>query len=190
MIQFFNIRTKEVRNADDEMKVAALWSSSDRGPNAHTGQDFGWRLAPQVVVELRDIMSNPQRLLNIASTYGIMLENVNEATILQYISDQTDAENAPVASDADYSTEYDNEIRRIEAYRIAKTEEARIAKAEAAAQRNAEIAALTTTTTTESLADMEKRAELAERIAAANAAATTTTTEPIKTATTTTTKKA
>lgn len=178
-IKFFNIRSKEVRVADDEPKISALWASSDRSPNITQGQDFGWRLAPEVVVELKRIRQDQPLLLDIAKRYNVMLDDVDEKTILQYISDMTDEKDAPIAQEGDYQDEYDAEVRRL----LDKQ----------AAEDAAKLQHPTTTdTTTESLEDLQKRVELEERLAAAkakNAGAETTTTTTVPVSTTTTTEK-
>ena len=113
-LKFYNVRNKEVRVAETEPMVSALWASSDRGPNARQGQDFGWRLAPEVVVELRRIAADIAKIEHIALTYRIDLSEVGEKEILQYISDKTAVEDAPVAQEGDYTDEYEREIRRLE----------------------------------------------------------------------------
>lgn len=131
-IKFFNIRSKEVQVADTEPKIAALWSSSDHSPNITQGQDFGWRLAPEVVVAMKRIKQDQNQLMIISSRYSVPLENIGEPQILQYISDRTSPDHAQVASDADYTDEYNEEIRRLEAE-----------------DPNAEVTEETATTTTE-----------------------------------------
>ena len=186
-IKFFNIRSKEVLVADTEEKISALWSSSDHSPNITQGQDFGWRLAPEVVVEMKRIKQDRRLLESIAHTYNRPLEDVGEPEILQYISDRTNAEDAPMAEDGDYTDEYEQEIRALEL--------AQIERAHAEAANKMVNAPTTTDTTTESLEALEKRVALEERLAAARASgatvseqtATTTTEAPVTT--TTTTKK-
>lgn len=113
-IKFFNIKSKEVRVAETEPLISAMWASSDRSPNITQGQDFGWRLAPEVVVELKTIKRDGNLLTRLASTYNVALDDVDEKLILQYISDKTSPASAPMAEDADYSDEYNAEIRRLE----------------------------------------------------------------------------
>jgi hypothetical protein len=112
-IKFLNIRSKEVRVARNEPHITAMWASSDRSPNVSQGQDFGWRLAPEVVVEMDAIKADPQLLLQIAQRYNRPLEDVGEPEILAYISDKTRDEDAPVAETGDYTDEYHAEIRRL-----------------------------------------------------------------------------
>lgn len=110
-IKFLNIRSKEVRIADSEPKISAMWASSDRSPNITQGQDFGWRLAPEVVVEMEEILQDPIMLERIAAQRRIPLEDVGEKEVLTFISRRTDAENAPVANDIDNVDEYQKQIR-------------------------------------------------------------------------------
>ena len=123
-IKFFNIRTGEVRTAESEPHISAMWGSSDRSPNATVGQDFGWRLAPEVVVEMKRIRSDDSTLLEIATRTRRPLEDIGEKEILTYISSKTRAEDAPVAGDKDYTDEYNAEIRRLESKANKKKEEA------------------------------------------------------------------
>lgn len=113
-IKFFNIRSKEVVIADSEPKIAALWASSDRSPNITQGQDFGWRLAPEVVVQMRKIAGDFAKMQEIAVRYQLSSEDVGEKEILKYIADTTREEEAPVGDENDYSDEYQDEIRRLQ----------------------------------------------------------------------------
>lgn len=139
-IAFFNIRSKETVVAETEPQIAALWASSDRSPNITQGQDFGWRLAPAVVIEMKKIKQDWAKLQEIANRYRMSVEDVDEKAILQYISDFSNQSSDPdVATDEDYSDDYNDEIRRLQQ--------------EADAERQAVIdksaAPETTTTTTE-----------------------------------------
>ncbi len=177
-IKFFNIRSKEVLVADSEGKLTALWASSDHSPNITQGQDFGWRLAPEVVVEMRRIKQDVQMLTQIAHTYNRPLEDVGEPEILQWISAKTAAENAPIAEDGDYTDEYAAEIRRLEL-------ESDKAPVNSPPEPRGE-----------SLEDLQRRVELEERLAAARTVTAptettdTVTTTEVPTTTTTTTKSA
>lgn len=113
-IKFFNIRSREVRVAETEPLITAMWASSDHSPNITQGQDFGWRLAPEVVVEMKRIKQDLRTLESIAVRFGRPLEDVGEPEILQYISLMTPTDEAPIAEEGDYSDEYDAEVRRLE----------------------------------------------------------------------------
>lgn len=110
-IKFFNIRSKETRIADSEPKIAAMWSSSDRSPNITQGQDFGWRLAPEVVVEMEEIMQDPVKMERIAVRQGRPLEDIGEKEVLTYISSQTALADAPVIDESENIDEYQKQIR-------------------------------------------------------------------------------
>ena len=175
-LKFFNIRSKEVRVAETEPMIAALWSSSDRGPNVMQGQDFGWRLAPEVVVELKRIRSNPQRIQDIAVRYNLPIDAVDEKAILKFISDRTALEAAPVAEEGDYEDQYRRDIAELEQKQQAEETSTAPAVSDG---------------TTESLEQLRERVALEERLAAtkaANAAPETTTTTTAPATTTTTTK--
>lgn len=166
-IKFINIHSREVRVAETEPMVSALWSSSDRSPNITQGQDFGWRLAPEVVVEMERISRDPLMLERIAARFNKPMEDIKEPDILQWISQKTASENAPQASLDDGIDEYQAEIRRLRQQEGLMEPEA------------------TTTTTTKSLDEL--RAELEAREAAEGT--TTTTTEKPATTTSTTVKE-
>lgn len=180
-LKFLNIHTKEVLVAEGEPMIAALWASSDRSPNLMQGQDFGWRFAPEVVVELRRIKRDRAAMKDVAATFDIPLEDIKEPDILQYISRQIDAENAPVAEVGDYTDSYLADIQRLERESVKSTSVDETGKTVAPEK--------------ESLEDLEKRVLLEERLAAArektSSPETTTTTtpalsKPIETTTTTT----
>lgn len=113
-LKFKNIRSNEIRVAETEPMISALWASSDMSPNITQGQDFGWRLAPEVAVELKRIKRDPALLQQIANNMKKSVEELNEPDLLKYISDHTAVENAPVAMEGDYEDEYRAEIKRIE----------------------------------------------------------------------------
>ena len=141
-LKFYNIRSRETRVAETEPMIAALWASSDRSPNASQGQDFGWRLAPEVVVELKRIRSNPRSMQDIAVKYNLPMEAITETDILQYISDRTSASEAPVAQEGDYEDEYRQQIRTLEQENQTTTTEA------PSTTTTTTVAPTTTTTTT------------------------------------------
>lgn len=121
-VKFFNIKTKEVRTVLGNTRetgphIAALWNSSDRNPNAQQGQDMGWRIAPEVLMQIRDVRENQTLMMQIAQRNLIAVEDVDDKAILTYICNSTGDEHAPVAKDEDYTDEYNMEIRRQEKLR-------------------------------------------------------------------------
>lgn len=114
-IKFFNIKTGEEREVSTEPMIAAFWSSSDLGPNVSQGQDMGWRLAPETVVEVKSIRSNPSTLRDIAQRYQVMAEDLTDAIILKFIADKAAREVAAEAVDnQDYTEEYQEKIQQLQ----------------------------------------------------------------------------
>lgn len=113
-IKFYNIRNKQTLVAETEPHISALWASSDHSPNITQGQDFGWRLAPEVVVQMRKIMGDEDMMGKLAQRYNRLPEDVGETEVLQYISEKTSAKDAAVAQDGDYTDTYLSEIARLE----------------------------------------------------------------------------
>lgn len=114
-ILFHNVKTGERRRCETEPMIAAHLNSSDRSPNAHTGQDMGWRLAPATVIELEKTMQNPEKLRGIAADFGIPADNVTESDVLNWLSRQNDRAEAQgeTTSDIDFQREYEDDIRRL-----------------------------------------------------------------------------
>lgn len=116
-INYYNIRTKETRVADSEPLIYALYNSSNLGVNSNQGQDFGWRLAAEVVVEMNRIFSDPVQITAIASTLNKPYDEINKTDVLFYISNKTSREAAPVVHPGDYDeTEYLAEIKRLQQF--------------------------------------------------------------------------
>lgn len=175
-IRWFNIRSKEVVVAETEPQISALWASSDHSPNITQGQDFGWRLAPEVVVKMKQIKQDLETLSTIARRINKQIDEVTEPDIIMYISETDQRAQIAQAEDGDYTDEYEQAVR---------DEELKAAEAKAATAQP-EIAPV------ESLEDLQRRVELEERLAAARAIkenTVTTTTTKVPTATTTTTTK-
>lgn len=188
-IKFFNIRSGLEAIADTEPKISALWSSSDHSPNITQGQDLGWRLAPEVVVEMKRIKQDITLLERIAARYKKGLEDLNETDILHWISDRTILEAAPVANIDEYADDYDKQIQLAEA--AANNPGFDGGPKAVGAQPTPvvpPVAPSVTTTTTMSIEQLE--AELAARKAAEAPAPTTTQTTTKAPSTTTTTTQA
>jgi hypothetical protein len=179
-IRWFNIRSKEVVVAETEPQISALWASSDHSPNITQGQDFGWRLAPEVVVKMKQIKQDFETLTTIARRINKQTDEVTEPDIIMFISETDQRAQVAQAEDGDYTDEYEQAVRDEEEKALADKRE------------NAE----PVVKPIESLEDLQKRVELEERLAAARAGnntpapTVTTTTTKVPTTTTTTTKKA
>jgi hypothetical protein len=89
-IKFFNVNSGEERVATTEPMITAFWASSDRSPNVREGQDFGWRLDPEVAAQLDEIRRDVIVLEKIATKHRVSIEDVSEGHIIKYISSTSD----------------------------------------------------------------------------------------------------
>lgn len=125
MIKFYNIRSGETRVAEGEPHIAALWACSDRSPNITQGQDFGWRLAPETVVEMQNIMRSPRQMESIAVQAGIIPDNITESDVLAWIANKEDKKAQGMeTSNEDFKSKYEAEIARLQATGQADSKEA------------------------------------------------------------------
>lgn len=113
-LNWINIRSGLKTVAETEPQIAALWASSDHSPNITQGQDFGWRLAPEVVVEMRQIMSDVTLMERIAARFKKGFEDLSEIDILTWISNKTTLEAAPEVEVSDFQNDYERQIRSLE----------------------------------------------------------------------------
>lgn len=113
-LNWINIRSGERLVAETEPQIAALWASSDHSPNITQGQDFGWRLSPEVVVEMKKIKQDLGTLEAIARRFGKMVEDVNEIDILHWISNKTALAVAPRPDLNQFEDDYNDAIRKLE----------------------------------------------------------------------------
>lgn len=113
-ISFFNVRSQETKVCRTPEMIAAYLNSSDRNPNVMQGQDFGWRLAPAVVVKMREVKLDPNARQYIASSLGIPLEDVQDRDFLYYISAQDEREHNLQQEEGDFTEEYEAEIRDLQ----------------------------------------------------------------------------
>lgn len=113
-IAFFNINTGETRVAETVEHMAAFYNSSDLGPNAKNKQDFGWRLAPEIVLELEEVKSNPDLMIRIASVNQIPPEDLADFNILKFIADRKFKEVAKAeAKTEDHTSEYEKRLAEL-----------------------------------------------------------------------------
>lgn len=124
-IKYLNIKSGEVRVARTEPQISAMWASSDRSPNITQGQDFGWRLAPEVVAEMEDILSDQVMIQRIAAIQGRPMEDIGEKEVLAYISSKTTETQAPVATEGDYEDDYRDAVKKARQARKAQSEPAK-----------------------------------------------------------------
>lgn len=82
-IEFFNIKSGETHYCRLEATIQAYINSSDMGINASRGQDFGWRLAPSWVQEVRNFRKDENKMANLGAK--LRLEEDESPTLIQVI---------------------------------------------------------------------------------------------------------
>lgn len=101
-IKFVNIKSGEEVTFDSiadpgirSAHIDAYVNSSDMGINSNHGQDYAWRLAPEVKAEFDEIKSDSSYLATISKESGVMADNLSDGQILAYmVTQQTRAESA------------------------------------------------------------------------------------------------
>ena len=109
-IEFFNVKTGETRYITSSEHIAAFFNSSDLGPNAKNKQDFGWRLSPEIIVELEQVKENPETMARIAQVYQIPVDDLVDFNILKYIVDRRFAPKPGKTDKQDHSAEYQKKL--------------------------------------------------------------------------------
>jgi hypothetical protein len=103
----------ETRVASTVEHIAAFFNSSDEGPNAKNKQDFGWRLAPEDLIELEDIKNDPTLMERIAAAYQIPAEDVADYNVLKFMASRRfkTATTDTKAETKDYESDYARRVR-------------------------------------------------------------------------------
>lgn len=86
MISFYNIKTGEKVSLDRPHQIGAYINSSDLSVNSNLGQDFGWRLAPEVIIKLDEFREDPRTLEEIARRIGVDVSELTTIHLVQHIS--------------------------------------------------------------------------------------------------------
>ena len=86
MIDFMNIKTGERVSLTNPHHIGAYINSSDLGVNSNKGQDFGWRLAPDIVVRVDDMANDPELLDKLSTRLGISMDELTIIHLIQHIS--------------------------------------------------------------------------------------------------------
>lgn len=121
-IPFFNIHSKETRVCQTEEHIAAFYNSSDLGPNAKNRQDRGWRLDPEIVIEMEEIQADESRMAEIAKQFSIPEENVEPYHILKVIAARILKENKAKLpkEEGAYASEYERMVTEARQKRLDK----------------------------------------------------------------------
>ncbi len=103
----------ETRTATSVEHIAAFFNSSDEGPNAKNKQDFGWRLAPEDLIELEDLKNDPAVMERIATVFQIPAEDVADYNVLKFMASKRfkSAATDTKAEARDYESDYARRVR-------------------------------------------------------------------------------
>lgn len=109
-VSFEGIADRNLRSA----QIDAYVNSSNMGINANKGQDFAWRLDPEVAAEFDEIKTDYSRLKAISDATGVLPENITDGQILGYMVQQQlkedTAKRAKVESVSTYEDAYREKV--------------------------------------------------------------------------------
>lgn len=129
-IEFRNIKTNERRTLDDPHQIGAFINSSDLHVNSNLGQDFGWRLAPEIVRRIERMRQDSELLDRLSSRLGISVDDITTIHLVNQISHEENVkartEQYEETSKGKFQDEYDREIEELRK----KDEDAARAKAQ------------------------------------------------------------
>lgn len=114
MIDFFNIKTGERVSLDNPAHIAAYVNSSDLGINSSRGQDFKWRLAPELKAKVDEMRVDPRSLKEVSQASGVPLENISVTDIVEYLSEVEARERriaqVQIERDPEFASEYEKQV--------------------------------------------------------------------------------
>lgn len=124
MIEFVNIATGERRQLTRPHQIAAFINSSDLHINSNKGQDFGWRLSEELIVQIEEMREDVQKMEEIAKRLGIPADELTSIHLVQQISYEQDlAERMAVKKAERNSTHKKQYEQRIEQLKAADSDE-------------------------------------------------------------------
>jgi len=116
-IEFYNVRTKERITLTEPHHIAAYINSSDLHVNALKGQDFGWRLAPAVVVQIDKLRGDFDALQRISQRIGVPVDEITTINLVNEISYQQGlrerAAAARLEAEPEYKADYEAELESL-----------------------------------------------------------------------------
>lgn len=87
-VKFFNINTNETVTLDLQPQIAAFINSSDLGINATRGMDKGWRIAPELVVEVEEFRRDIDKMRKLSDRTSVPVEGITIPDILFFLSEE------------------------------------------------------------------------------------------------------
>jgi len=127
MIEFYNIKSGERVKLTRPHQIGAYLNSSDLHINSALGQDFGWRLAPSIIVKLDELRADVAELQAISKRIGVDVAELTTVHLVQHLSYLDDLGVKLAARDADrnpaYQSAYEQEVAELKAAKAKQSEE-------------------------------------------------------------------
>lgn len=89
-IKFFNINTNESVTLELQPQIAAFINSSNLGVNATRGMDKGWRIAPELVVEVEVFRDDMSRMRQLSERISVPVDGITIPDILFFLAEEED----------------------------------------------------------------------------------------------------
>lgn len=118
MIVFENIITGETIGVkyDEagryEAKLSALINSSNLGPNADRGQDFGWRLQAESQAQIDEWMEDADKTAEVSEATSVPADDLTEAHFLGYMVQKEFRKAAPKVKKTSEKAKAEEEYRK------------------------------------------------------------------------------
>ena len=87
-VKFYNINTNESVTLELQPQIAAFINSSNLGVNASRGMDKGWRIAPELAVEVEDFQADLEKMRKLSDRISVPIEGITVPDILFFISEE------------------------------------------------------------------------------------------------------
>lgn len=113
-IKFFNINTNETVTLELQPQIAAFINSSNLGINATRGMDKGWRIAPELAVDVEEFRQDMDKMRKLSDRISVPIEGITIPDILFFISEEQAAaerRNAQLTETGKYEDSYERMIK-------------------------------------------------------------------------------
>lgn len=118
-VEFENIKSGERVNFDGiaeanlrAAQIDAYVNSSNLGVNSNRGQDYAWRLAPEVAAHFDVIKSDFNQLNTISKATGVNVDDLSDGIILGYMVSQQLSEEAAKNAKVDKISNHEDAYRQ------------------------------------------------------------------------------
>lgn len=130
MISFYNVASGEEIQLDDPAMIAAFVNSSNMGKNSNAGQDFKWRISPELMAKVDEYSVDTTKLEEISKRLGVPFDALDVTHILSQIAHEENvlkqAQARAVENSPAHAEEYE---RRLAAAKSGKKPAVQVAKA-------------------------------------------------------------